>query len=250
MSSTSARVNSPSGVTPALPPVTPVYASGHAGDATYLLNGILLPGRDTNTGRSIRVAVQNTLGYTFGRVVGLDQNTIGGQAQVASNGSALPIAVRHFINAPGPTVGAISPCDGDTSDFQDLVATADTACLGTETNDSLRTDPSPGMDFDASNPNNDPSHHGPIIQLVGQGAQSSNTSSFRGFVALDIRNFQSSSSNVFYNGVTAGTNANTLADKEAGWIADGYPGPDFPPVTSPPDPDDQIAILDGNKSGI
>ena len=241
---------SPSGVTPALPPTTPVYASGHAGDASYLLNGILLPGRDTNTGSDIRVAVQNTLGYTFGRVVGLDQNTIGGQARVASNGSALPIAVRHYINAPGPSVGATAPCDGSTNVFQDLVATADTSCLGSETNRSLRTDPSPGMAFDSLNPDNDPSHHGPIIQLVGQGAQSSNTSSFRGFVALDIRNFQSSSSNVFYNGVTAGTNANTLGSMEAGWIAAGYPGPAFPPVTSPPNPDDQVAILDGNKSGI
>ena len=241
---------SPSGISPSLPPVTATYQSGHAGDASYLLNGILLPGRDANTGRNVRVAVQNSLGYTFGRVIGLGSNTIGGQAMVASDGSALPVVVRHYINAPGPTVGATSPCDGDTRDFQDLVATADTSCLGTDTNRSLRTDPSSGMAFDALNPNNDPAHHGPIIQLIGQGAQSSNTSSFRGFVALDIRNFQSASSNVFYNGVTAGTSANTLADVEAGWVAGGYPGPDFPPVTTPPDPDDQVAILDGNKSGI
>lgn len=243
-------MSSPSGITPSLPPVSATYASGHAGDATYLLNGILLPGRDANTGRSVRVAVQNSLGYTFGRIVGLGSNTIGGQAMVASDGSALPVVVRHYINAPGPTVGATAPCDGNTSDFQDLVATADTACLGTETNDTLRTDPSAGMPFDSLNPNNDPAHHGPIITLLGQGAQSSNTSSFRGFVALDIRNFQSASSNVFYNGVTAGTNANTLADVEAGWVAGGYPGPDFPPVTAPPNPNDQVAILDGNKSGI
>jgi hypothetical protein len=237
-------LSSPSGITPSLPPTTPVYATGHAGDPEYLINGILINGAD------IRVAVQNTLGYTFGRIVGLDQNTIGGQARVASYGDALPIAVRHFINAPGPTSGAAFPCDGDTSDFQDLVSTAETACLGTETNSSLRTAPSPGMAFDPLNPDNDPSHHGPIIQLVGQGAQASNTSSFRGFISLDIRNFSSSSSNVFYNDVTAGTNANTLADIEAGWIAKGYPGPDFPPVTAPPDPNDQVAILDGNKSGI
>ena len=243
-------LSSPSGVSPSLPPTTAAYASGHAGDATYLINGILLPGRDAGTGSDIRVAVQNTLGYTFGRVVGLDQNTIGGQARVAANGSALPIVVRHYINAPGPTVGATSPCDGNPSHFQDLVSTSDTACLGTESNAALRTTPTAGMNFDSSNPNNDPAHHGPIIALIGQGAQSSNTSSFRGFVALDIRNFESSSSNVFYNGVTAGTNANTLADVEAGWVAGGYPGPDFPPVTSPPDPDDQVAILDGNKSGI
>jgi hypothetical protein len=55
---------------------------------------------------------------------------------------------------------------------------------------------------------------------------------------------------VFYNGVTAGTNANTLKAMEAGWVATGYPGPDFPPVTVPPDPNDQVGIIDGNSSGI
>ena len=33
-------------------------------------------------------------------------------------------------------------------------------------------------------------------------------------------------------------------------MATGYPGPAFPPVTSPPDPDDQVGIIDGNSSGI
>ena len=67
---------------------------------------------------------------------------------------------------------------------------------------------------------------------MGQGASPSNAASFRGFVALDIRNFQYQTppSNVFYNGVTAGTNANTLKAMEAGWVATGYPGPDFPVV--------------------
>ncbi len=235
---------SPSGVPPALPPAIPVYKAGFAGDPEQMINGILISGSD------VRVAVQNPVGYTFGRIVGLGENTIGGQARVRTTGDLLPIAVRHYINAPGPTSGAISPCDGNTNAFQDLVSTADTACLGTETNGSLRQTPTPGMAFDPANPNNDPSHHGPIISLVGQGAQASNSSSFRGFVALDIRNFQSSTSNVFYNGVTAGTNANTLKAMEAAWVATGYPGPAFPPVTTPPDPNDQIAILDGNNSGI
>ena len=236
----------PNGIVPSLPPAagSEVYESGHAGDPTYLVDGILINGAD------IRVAVRNTIGYTFGRAVGMSSKMMVGRARVGTNGDALPIAVRHFINAPGPTTGATAPCDGDTRDFQDLVATANTACLGTATNSSLRTAPSPGLAFDASNPNNDPAHHGPIIALVGQGAQSSNSSSFRGFIALDIRNFQSATSNVFYNGVTAGTNANTLKSFEAGWVATGYPGPAFPPVTSPPDPDDQVGIMDGNSSGI
>jgi len=242
-------MSSPSGVTPALPPVTPVYAAGHPGEPDYLMNGILINGPD------IRVAIQNTLGYTFGRVVGLDQNTIGGQARVSSNGSALPIAVRHYINAPGVAGGGASPCDGNLHAFQDLISTADTACKDSVSFTSNRTVPSAGMNFDPSNPNNDPAHHGPIIQLVGQGADASNTSSFRGFVTLDIRDFSAgtsgnATSNIFYNGVTPGVGANTLADVEAGWIAKGYPGPAFPAVTTPPDPNDQVGILDGNKSGI
>jgi hypothetical protein len=237
-------VGSPTGSNPQLPPATPTYASGHSGEPTYLSNGILISGGD------IRVAVQSDVTYTFGRVVGLQTNTIGAQAHVATTGDLLPIAVRHYLNAPGPTSGSTSPCDGSTNVFQDLVSTADTACLGSATDASLRTAPSAGMAFDSANPGGDPSHHGPIIALVGQGAAPSNNASFRGFVVLDIRNFASSTSNVFYNGITSGSNPNTLKSTEAGWVAAGYPGPAFPPVTTPPDPNDQVGIMDGNSSGI
>ncbi len=223
---------------------TPVYDAGHAGDPAHLASGILITGTD------VRVAIQSNVEYTFGRALGFDTAEVGGRARVKSAGDLLPIVVRHYINAPGPSSGSSYPCDGNENRFQDLVATADTACLGSETDGSLRQAPSPGMAFDPSNPNNDPSNHGPIITLVGQGAKASNTSNFRGFVALDIRNFASSTSNVFYNGVSAGTNANTLKDMQAAYVATGYPGPAFPPATTPPDPNDQVAILDGNSSGI
>ena len=162
----------------------------------------------------------------------------------------LPIVVRNFVGAPGPNDGATFPCMG-SEPFEDLLATADTACLGTETNGVLRTAPSVGAPFNPSFPNDDPSEHGPIISLVGQGAQASNSSSFRGFVALDIRNFSSTTSNVFYNNVTSGTNSNTLKGIESGWInfPGGYPGPGFPPITSPPDPNDQVALTAGDSSG-
>jgi hypothetical protein len=237
-------ISSPNGSNPALPPATPVYEAGHPGDPTYLLDGILILGCD------VRVAVRSNVGYTFGRIVGLTTNTIGGRAHVDCQGDILPVAVRHFINAPGPGAGAAAPCDGDPNRFQDLIATADTSCLGTETDGSLRAEPSAGMPFNPSNPSDDPTHHGPIIALVGQGATPSNSADFRGFVALDIRNFASTSSNVFYNDVTAGTQANVLKDMEAGWVATGYPGPDFPPSTTPPDPNDQVGIMAGNTSGI
>jgi hypothetical protein len=237
-------LGSPNGSVPADPPVTPEYDAGHAGDPDHLNNGILVSGSD------IRVAVQSDVGYTFGRVIGLNTNTIIARAHVRSIGDMLPIAVRHFINAPGPAAGASSPCALNTNSFHDLVATEDTSCLGTSTDGSLRTNPSAGAGYSSSNPDNDSSHHGPIIALVGQGAQPGNNASFRGFVILDIRNFASSSSNLFYNGATAAMNGNQIKNLEASWVAPGYPGPDFPPVTSPPDPNDQVGILDGNSSGI
>jgi hypothetical protein len=226
--------------------LTPHYASGHAGEPSYLDSGILISGGE------VRVAVKSDVTYTFGRVIGLGSATIGGRAKVKTVGDLLPIAVRHYINAPGPYVGAITPCDGNPNQFQDLVSTANTSCLGSSTDASLRSTPNPGAAFDPATPDSDPVNHGPIIALVGQGASPSNGVSFRGFVALDIRNFQYQSppSNVFYNGVTSGTNANTLKALEAGWVATGYPGPAFPPATSPPDPNDQIGIIDGNSSGV
>lgn len=234
---------SPSGSTGVVATV-PEYEVGYPGDPTRLISGILISGSD------VRVAVRSDVTYTFGRAIGFGDNRIVAQARVKTAGDLLPIAVRHFINAPGPTVGATAPCDGNTNEFQDLIATANTACLGSETDGSLRSEPNPGLPFNPSNPGDDPVNHGPIIALVGQGAQPSNNASFRGFVALDIRNFASATSNVFYNGVTAGTNANTLKSMEAGWVATGYPGPAFPPVTTPADPNDQIGIIDGNSSGI
>jgi hypothetical protein len=225
---------------------TPQYETGHSGEPTYLSSGILISGGD------VRVAIKSDVLYTFGRVIGLSSTVVGGKALVKTKGDLLPIAVRHYINAPGPFVGAVAPCDGNVNHFQDLVATANTSCLGSTSDASLRSTPSPGSPFNATTPDDDPVNHGPIIALVGQGASPSNAASFRGFVALDIRNFQYQSppSNVFYNGVTAGTNANTLKAMEAGWVAAGYPGPDFPVVVTPPDPNDQVGIIDGNSSGV
>jgi hypothetical protein len=237
---------SPTG-TAAIVATTPEYTPGHAGDPLYLTSGVLI-----TSGGDVRVAVKSDVTYTFGRTIGLGSAVIGGQARVATKGDLLPIAIRHYINAPGPFAGAITPCDGNANQFQDLVATADTSCLGSTTDGALRSTPNPGSAFNAAAPDDNPSNHGPIIALVGQGASPSNAASFRGFVALDIRNFQYQSppSNVFYNGVTAGTGANVLKNLEAGWVAAGYPGPDFPPAVVPPDPYDQVGIIDGNATGV
>jgi hypothetical protein len=236
----------PNGIVPSLPPTTPEYESGHAGDPLYLTNGILFTGSD------VRVAVQNAINYTFGRAVGLSSSMIRGQARAKSMGYALPIAVRRYVNSPGPaTTNNTYPCADNENQFLDFFATADTACLGTETDSSLRVEPNAGSSFDSSNPASDSANHGPVMTILGQGAQPGNGADFRGFIALDIRNFATSTSQLYYNGVTSGTNSNTLKAMEANWITvGGYPGPQFPAAVTPPDANNQVAIMSGNSTGI
>ena len=238
--------NDPNGVTPALPPATPEYESGHAGDPLYLTNGILFSGGE------VRVAVQNAINYSFGRAVGLSASTIRGQARVKSMANMLPIAVRRYVNAPGPaTTNTTAPCAVNENQFLDFFATANTACLGTETNSALRFEPNAGNAFDSVSPDSDPTNHGPELAILGQGAQPGNGADFRGFINLDIRNFASTTSQLYYNGVTAGTNSNTLKAMEANWVTvGGYPGPQFPAAITPPDPNDQVGIMNGNSTGI
>lgn len=234
----------PNGRVAALPPATPAYESGHAGDPAYLYNGILVSGGE------VRVAVVNDIDYTFGRVVGLGNQPISARARVTLQGDLLPIAARRFINTPGPNAGVSYPCSANPSAFTDFFSTAASSCLGSESDASLRTIPNAGSSFDAVNPESDPLNHGPLLEILGQGAQPNNGADFRGFVALDIRNFQSAGSQLYYNGVSPSTNSNTLKSMEAAWITSGYKGPLFPSIISPPDPNDQVAIMSGNATGI
>jgi hypothetical protein len=235
----------PNGEPPAPLSLVPIYAAGHSGQPTYLIDGILV------TSNEVRVAVRNNIDFTFGRVVGLDQTEVSARARAGTEGGLLPIAVREYLQAPGPEPGATAPCAFDPNRFMAVFATANTACLGSDTSAGARNDAAPGAAFDAANPNSDPANHGPIIEILGLGSDPSNASDFRGFIALDIRNFATESSQVYYNGLTVTTNENALKDVETGWILDkGYPGPPFPTVTSPPHPDNQVAILSGNSAGL
>ncbi len=237
----------PNGIVPTLPPASEgdaVYQAGHAGDPAFVIDGILV------SGASVRVAVRNTIPYTFGRAVGLDTNMIVAQARVRFDGELLPIAVRQYIKAPGSNTGS-APCVDDFNRFMDFFATANTACLGTDGSTSSRISPSAGSDFSASTPDGDRSNHGPIVEILGQGADPDNGADFRGFVALDIRNFQSASSQLYYDEVTSSTNVQKLKDMQAQWILDGgYPGPPFPAAVSPPSADNQVAIMSGNSAGV
>jgi hypothetical protein len=235
----------PNGVTPATVPNSglEVYESGGAGNPSALIDGILF------SGGSVRVAVRDSIPYTFGRVVGFDQRQIIGRAQVAFNGNLLPIAVRNYVNAPGTSSGAY-PCVDDQRAFMDFFATANTACIGTDVNSSLRTAPTAGAAFSTSTPDNDRDHHGPVVEILGQGAQPGNGADFRGFVALDIRNFLNTSSQIYYNDVPIGTTSSTLKDLAARWIyTGGYPGPLFMTPVTPPHAMDQVGLLNGNSTG-
>ena len=176
----------PNGIVPPLPPGdgNEVYDSGFAGDPTHLISGILF------SGGSVRVGIRNTIPYTFGRAVGLDSNMIVAQARVKFDGDLLPIAVREFVKAPGDSTG-VAPCSDNSNAFTDYFATASTSCLGTDTIRTGRLDPNPGSAFNASTPDDDRTNHGPILAILGQGADPDNGSDFRGFIALDIRNFES-----------------------------------------------------------
>jgi hypothetical protein len=220
-----------------------VYESGHAGSPAYLLDGILM------SSGSVRVAVRNTIPYTFGKAVGFTSQSIVARARVVFQGNLMPIAVRNFVNAPGTNSG-VYPCVDDQRNFMDFFATANTACLGTDTNSSPRTVASAGSAFDLSNPDSDRVNHGPIVEILGQGAQPGNGADFRGFVALDIRNFQNTTSQLYYNDVPVGVTSAVLKDLAARWIVTGgYPGPYFPAATTPPDPMDQVGLLFGNSTG-
>ncbi|HET6744622.1 MAG TPA: pilus assembly protein TadG-related protein [Candidatus Limnocylindria bacterium] len=201
-----------------------VYQDGHAGDPAYLVSGILI------SGTTVRVAIWSTIDTSLARVVGIPTLQTGARAKCQlQGGPAIPIVARRYVAAPGPGAG-----------FTDFLATS-----GTSANGAVDTFSVLGYDGRTPASELDP---GPAFELYGPGAKASNESSFRGFVALDVRNFQSTTSRIYYNGVDAGITESTLKDKEGEYLLTGYPGPMFPPVTSPADPNDQVAVLLGNDS--
>jgi hypothetical protein len=236
----------PNGITPSLPPPAgqEVYEPGFAGTPSRLMDGILISSSE------VRVAVLNQVNWTFGQVFGFDETDIGARARVTFRGNLLPIAVRRFVNAPGPNGVVATPCTTNFTEFLDFFATADTACYGTDTDGALRMPPNPGAAFSASSPDNDRVNHGPVVVILGQGAQPANGADFRGFIAPDVRNFEYPTSQIYYNGVSDDTSPNQLKNAEADIIARGYYQPNFPPVVDPPDYNLQVGILSGNNTGI
>jgi hypothetical protein len=147
---------------------------------------------------------------------------------------------RRYANPPGPANG-----------FVDYMATSGTSTVGqVDTNQTIDANGLIGYSGTGRTPASE-TDPGPEFELYGPGAKATNANDFRGFIALDVRNFQDTTSRVYYNNVTAGTNVQTLKNMQGAYLLSGrYPGPMFPAVTSPADPNDQVAVMSGNDSNM
>jgi Putative Flp pilus-assembly TadE/G-like len=200
------------------------YFDGHAGDPVYLRSGIIV------NGTTVRVAIDSSVDTALARVVGVTTLETGARARCQlQGGPAIPIVARRYAAAPGPGGG-----------FTDFLATAATSGNGAIDAFSV-------LGYGGRTPASE-AEPGPTMVLYGPGAKASNDDSFRGFIALDVRNFQSTTSRLYYNSVLPGISEATLKDKEGDYLIIGYPGPWFPPVVEPADPNDQVATLNGNDS--
>ena len=207
-----------------------VYADedGSGGlDADELVSGIVVGGT------TVRVAIASGVDTVLAQVVGVASIDTGARARCdLQGGPAVPIVVRRYANPPGPGTG-----------FVDHLATAGTSTLGT-------VDPTNPRGYDVRVPAGEDALAGPQFTIYGPNSKAHNDSSFRGFIALDVRNFEAADSRVYYNGVAAGTTENTLKDLQGAYLAKGYRGPSIPAVSTPPNGDTQVAVLSGNSTSF
>ena len=213
--------DSPSGSGAAIAGVgAETYLDGFDGNPYQLTNGAVM------ADDSIFVAIDADVHTTIGRVLGRESIPALGRARCSTEAEpALPFVIRRYNNPPGPGGG-----------FVDFIATAATSATGA-------VDPSSPRGFGGRTPAS-LAAPGPVFEIYGPGTQATNNS-FRGFIALDVRDFTDSTSRQYYNGVTSTMSSNTLKGHHAAYITDGYPGPAFPTVESPPTGATQVGIMNG-----
>ena len=185
-----------------------------------------------------RVAITVNVDTYFIKVVqpSLSQIAMVTKAYATSKGGFLPSVTYRYSNGPGPG-------NGNPNNFIAWTKRNGLDWNCTVTNESGCPDATP------LNP-------GREHVIFGENAKATNDSSFRGYIALDIRNFQPDDITGLlvhdaYDGVAPDASSNTLKSFEAQWIDKGYPGPDICIVdASNFQPCAQIAALDGSSSGI
>ena len=192
-------------------------------DADELVSGVVV------SGTSVRVAVSGDVDTTVARVIGVPSLGVGARAHcVLQQEPALPLVARRYDGPPGPG-GA----------FVDVVATQATSTSG-------QVDANP-LGYDARTPASEAAK-GPLFEIYGTASKAHNSSEFRGFINLDIRDFRDITSRDYYNGEEPGRNENIMKGEQAGYVVDGYPGPGFPAVTTPPTGALQVATLSGHNT--
>jgi len=195
-----------------------------------------------------RVAITANVDTYFIKLVqpSLSQVAMVTKADATSAGGFLPTVTYRYTNGPGPGNGNENNSIAWT--MQGPVAGDPTGVTGKDWQCTSVSD----LGCTAATPTNPGREH----ILFGAGAKATNDSSFRGYIALDIRNFQPDDITGLlvhdaYDGVAPDATANTLKAFEAYWIGHEYGGPPICIV----DPANfqscaQIAALDGSSSGI
>ncbi|HKY51698.1 MAG TPA: pilus assembly protein TadG-related protein [Candidatus Limnocylindria bacterium] len=207
------------------------------------LNSGILPVQ--TSGRGCRVAITVAVPTFLIKIVSPTLNTISmtTRGYAKSYAGFYPSVVHRYANPPGPG-------NGNTNQFIDHVMA--------EGQDYQCTVTNPGACTIADTVNK-----GREFVIFGQAAKATNDSSFRGYIALDIRDFttvdgsgnlihEQTSPGIAYNQVPSTATVNTLKDLEAAWILEpGYPGPDIC-VVQPGNflPCAQIAVINGSSSGL
>lgn len=193
-------------------------------DPDELVSGVVV------SNSSARVAISSQIETTLARVVGISTLGVSARAQCTLvQEPALPIVARRYDAPPGPGGG-----------FVDVLATEATSASGTVDSNpqgyDVRTPASEGV-------------KGPLFEIYGTGSKAHNSSEFRGFINLDIRDFRDATTRDYYNGAVAGVNENTMKAEQAEYVLTGYPGPAFPAVVEPPSGDHQVSTLSGHNTG-
>ena len=217
---------SPAGTSPILQPAgSEEYVDGHHGNPVQMINGAVIDGA------RVRVAIRSELDTTVGRVLGrATLGALGRAACVLEPEPTVPIIARRYANPPGPGNG-----------FVDHVASAATSSSGAvdQTNPRGYAGRTPASELQP----------GPIFEIYGPGSKASNDSSFRGFIALDVRDFTDAASRKYYNGTDSTMSSNNLKTLHQKYLEEGYPGPPFPAVASPPGGATQVGVLSGVSAG-
>ena len=207
-----------------------------------LIGGIL----PVNTnGLGCRVAITVQVPTFLIKIVSPALNTIAmtTRGYAKSKGGFLPSVVKRYENGPGPG-------NGNINQFIDHIMKEgfDYQCTTTSTAGCVVAQNVPG-------------EKGREFVLFGQSAKATNDSSFRGYIALDIRDFTTTDGGGalihtqnepgFFNQVDVTSSINILKDLEAAWINEGYSGPDICVVDGAQFlPCAQLAVINGSSSGI